>query len=245
MNAATLSRRHLICGGAASALSLSLMPRLSHAADAPASSATPAPRFALPDLPWAPTALDPVISSSTIAQHHGKHHRAYVDNLAKLLPGSPLAEATDLTEVIRKSARDDKLKAIYNNAAQTWNHTFYWHSLSPKGGGTPPLELAKRIDADFGSLAALREATLTAATGQFGSGWVWLVLDKGSKKLVVVKTSNADTPLTSADQVPLATVDVWEHAYYLDYQSRRKDYAAAVFDKLINWGFVAENLAKA
>jgi superoxide dismutase, Fe-Mn family len=237
----SLNRRTWLTASAAGSISLALIPRLARAAEA----ASSAPRFTLPALPWDANALDPVMSSATFAQHHGRHHKAYVDNLAKLLPASPLAEATDLVDVIRKSARDDKLRAIYNNAAQHWNHSFFWQSLRPNGGGTPPMELGKRIDADFGSLAALREAMLNAATGQFGSGWVWLVLDKGSKKLAVVKTANADSPLTLPDQVPLATVDVWEHAYYLDYQSRRKDYAAAVFDKLINWGFVADNLAKA
>jgi superoxide dismutase, Fe-Mn family len=239
MSNSPFSRRQILSLGAAS-LASTLLPARVWAADA-----APAPRFALPALPWDPAALDPVISASTMAQHYGKHHKAYADNLAKLLPGSPLAEATDLADVIRKAAKDDKLKGLYNNAAQTWNHTFFWNSLRPNGGGTPPAELAKRIEADFGSLAALREATLNAATGQFGSGWVWLVLDKPTKKLAVVKTGNADSPLTNPDQVALATVDVWEHAYYLDYQSRRKDYAAAVFDKLINWGFVADNLAKA
>jgi superoxide dismutase, Fe-Mn family len=240
MTDSRLTRRQILSASTAGLASAIAWPQAVWAADA-----APAPRFALPALPWDPAALEPVMSSGTIAQHYGKHHKAYADNLAKLLPGSPLAEATDLAEVIRQSAKDDKLKALYNNAAQTWNHTFFWNGLRAKGGGTPPAELAKRIEADFGSLEALREATLTAATGQFGSGWVWLVLDKPSKKLAVVKTANADCPLTNPQQVPLATVDVWEHAYYLDYQSRRKDYAAAVFDKLINWGFVADNLAKA
>jgi len=232
-----VSRRHLL---AATTATLALGPRWAQAADP-----TPAPRFPLPALPWDSAALDPVISASTIGHHHGKHHATYVDNLNRLLPPSPLADASSLPEIVKRSARDEALKPLFNNAAQVWNHTFYWQSLRPKGGGTPPADLAKRIDADFGSLAALREATLNAATGQFGAGWVWLVLDKNTKKLAVVKTGNADTPLTQEQLVPLATIDVWEHAYYLDYQSRRKDYAAAVFDKLLNWDFVASNLAKA
>lgn len=232
------SRRQLLAAAATTVLASS--PLWAHAADK-----TPSPRFSLPALPWDAAALDPVISASTIAQHHGKHHAAYVDNLNRLLPGSTLMAADSLVEIVQRSALNEASRSIFNNAAQVWNHTFYWQSLRPKGGGTPPAELAKRIDADFGSLAGLREATLTAATGQFGAGWVWLVLDKSQKKLAVVKTGNADTPLTQDHLVPLATIDVWEHAYYLDYQSRRKDYAAAVFDKLLNWEFVANNLAKA
>lgn len=235
------SRRQLL---AATAAALASTPLWSHAADNK-SDKTAAPRFTLPALPWDAAALDPVISASTIAQHHGKHHAAYVDNLNRLLSNSTLVDADSLVEIIQRSARNEGRRTIFNNAAQVWNHTFYWQSLRPKGGGTPPAELAKRIDADFGSLTALREATLTASTEQFGAGWVWLVLDKSQKKLAVVKTGNADTPLTQENLVPLATIDVWEHAYYLDYQSRRKDYAAAVFDKLLNWDFVAANLAKA
>ncbi|MDO9004829.1 MAG: superoxide dismutase [Aquabacterium sp.] len=231
------SRRHWLT---TTATILGSSPFWAHAAEKSA-----APRFELPALPWDAAALDPVISASTIGQHHGKHHAAYVNNLNRLLPSSPLMDASSLVDVIQRSARNDAQRAIFNNAAQVWNHTFYWQSLRPKGGGTPPSELAKRIDADFGSLAALREATLSASTDQFGAGWVWLVLDKTQKKLAVVKTGNADTPLTQENLVPLATIDVWEHAYYLDYQSRRKDYAAAVFDKLLNWDFVAANLAKA
>ncbi|MBC7699164.1 superoxide dismutase [Aquabacterium sp.] len=233
-----LSRRQILATAATTILASS--PLWAHAADK-----TEAPRFELPALPWDAAALDPVISASTIAQHHGKHHAAYVNNLNRLLPTSTLIDADSLVEIVQRSARNEARRPIFNNAAQVWNHTFYWQSLRPKGGGTPPLELAKRIDADFGSLTALREATLTAATEQFGAGWVWLVLDKSQKKLAVVKTGNADTPLTQENLVPLATIDVWEHAYYLDYQSRRKDYAAAVFDKLLNWDFVAANLAKA
>lgn len=233
-----LTRRQLLAAAAATALTA---PHCwLHAAET-----APAPRFQLPTLPWDPAALDPVISANTIGHHHGKHHATYVDNLNRLLPASPLAEAGSLTEIVKRSSRDEALRPLFNNAAQHWNHAFYWQSLRPKGGGTPPLELAKRIDADFGSLAALREATLTAATGQFGAGWVWLVLDKNLKKLTVAKTGNADTPLTQDHLLPLATIDLWEHAYYLDYQSRRKDHAAAVFDKLLNWEFVAGNLAKA
>ncbi|RZI84964.1 MAG: superoxide dismutase [Rubrivivax sp.] len=239
MTSSDLSRRHLLV---AASTALALGPRWAQAADAKAATA---PRFELPALPYEASALDPVISASTVGNHYGKHHATYVDNLNRLLPTSSLADASSLADVVKRSARDEALKPVFNNAAQVWNHNFYWQSLRPKGGSTPPLELAKRIDADFGSLGALRDATLAAATGQFGAGWVWLVLDKNQKKLSVVKTGNADTPVTQEHLVPLATIDVWEHAYYLDYQSRRKDYAAAVFDKLLNWSFVADNLAKA
>jgi len=194
--------------------------------------------LALPDLPYADTALAPYVSQQTLQIHWGKHQRAYVDKANALLKGNELA-GLPLDEIVRKAgARGDK--ALFNSAAQAWNHAFYWKSLSPKGGGRPAGALKERVDADFGSLEKLKEALAAAATGQFGSGWAWLVLDAG--KLKVTSTSNADTPLT-AGQRPLLTIDVWEHAYYLDYQNRRADYVTAVLDKLLNWEFAAENLA--
>jgi len=189
-------------------------------------------------LPYADTALDPVISANTIGFHYGKHHKAYVDNLNKLIAGSELAEV-GLEEIIRRTAGKPDKVAIFNNAAQTWNHTFYWNSLAPRGGGKPSGTLAARIEKDFGSFEACRQQLLDAAVGQFGSGWAWLVVDQGTLK--VVKTPNADLPLT-AGQTPLLTIDVWEHAYYLDYQNRRADYVSAVIDKLLNWEFAAKNL---
>ena len=195
------------------------------------------PAITLPPLPYALDALEPVISARTLATHHGKHHKAYVDKLNKAITGTALA-ALPLETIIRRTA-DVKAKAdVFNNAAQAWNHSFYWRSLRPDGGGTPSATLQARIRRDFGSLAALRKELATAATGQFGSGWAWLVVDRG--KLAVVKTSNADLPLVH-DQKALLTIDVWEHAYYLDYQQRREDYATAVIDKLLNWEFAAEN----
>ncbi len=192
----------------------------------------------LPPLPYAEGALDPVISANTLRYHHDKHHKGYVDNLNKLIAGTPLA-GLSLEKLIAATAGQADKVAIFNNAAQAWNHSFYWRSLHPKGGGAPPAALKQRIEAAFGDLAACRKELATAATTQFGSGWAWLVLDAG--KLKVVRTGNAETPLT-AGMTPLLTIDVWEHAYYLDYQNRRADYVDAVLDKLINWGFAAENL---
>jgi Fe-Mn family superoxide dismutase len=197
----------------------------------------------LPKLPWEANALDPVISSRTVGIHYGKHHKGYLDNLNRLLTGTPMA-GRSLDDVVKASSGKADQVAVFNNAAQTWNHTFYWQSLSPKGGGKPGAELLGKMDASFGSMDEFRKAFLAASAGQFGAGWVWLVANKASKKLSVVKTGNADTPLTDAALVPLAVLDVWEHAYYLDYENRRADYAVAVLDKLFNWRFVEENLAK-
>jgi Fe-Mn family superoxide dismutase len=192
----------------------------------------------LPPLPYAENALDPVISASTIGFHYGKHHKGYVATLNKLIAGTELADLSLENLIVETAGKADKV-AIFNNAAQAWNHTFYWRSLRAKGGGEPSAALKQRIEASFGSFDACKKELATAATTQFGSGWVWLVLE--ADKLKVVKTGNADTPLTTG-ATPLLTIDVWEHAYYLDYQNRRADYANAVLDKLINWGFAADNL---
>jgi Fe-Mn family superoxide dismutase len=191
----------------------------------------------LPPLPYAENALDPVISANTLSFHYGKHHKAYVDNLNKLISGTELADSS-LEEIIAATSGDADKAGIFNNAAQVWNHTFYWNSLSPRGGGEPPSDLKKKIDSSFGSLDACKKELATAATTQFGSGWAWLVQD--GDKLRVVKTGNADSPLTKGMK-PLLTIDVWEHAYYLDYQNRRPDYVNAVLDKLINWDFAIRN----
>ncbi|MDE2366127.1 MAG: superoxide dismutase [Betaproteobacteria bacterium] len=191
----------------------------------------------LPPLPYADSALEPVISANTLGFHYGKHHKAYVDNLNKLIAGTALADMS-LEQVIAASAGQADKVGIFNNAAQIWNHTFYWNSLSPKGGGEPPASLKQKIEASFGGLDACKKELATAATTQFGSGWAWLVKDGDSLK--VIKTSNADLPLIKGLK-PLLTIDVWEHAYYLDYQNRRPDYVNAVLDKLINWGFAADN----
>ena len=191
----------------------------------------------LPELPYAQNALEPHISANTLSFHYGKHHQAYVTNLNKLIAGTEFEKAS-LEEIVKKSSGP-----IFNNAAQVWNHTFYWHSMKPAGGGVPSGELAKQIEKDFGSLDKFREEFTAAATTQFGSGWAWLVLDK-SGKLKVIKTANAETPLTTGDTA-LLTIDVWEHAYYLDYQNRRPDYIATFLDKLANWEFASSNLAGA
>lgn len=192
----------------------------------------------LPPLPFADNALDPVISANTLSFHYGKHHRAYVDNLNKLVAGTELADLS-LEQVIAATAGRADKAGIFNNAAQIWNHTFYWNSLAPKGGGEPPAALKQKIEASFGTVEACKQELATAATTQFGSGWAWLALD--GDKLKVVKTANANVPLTEGMK-PLLVIDVWEHAYYLDYQNRRADYVNAVLDKLVNWGFAENNL---
>lgn len=192
----------------------------------------------LPPLPYADNALEPVITARTIGFHYGKHHQGYVDNLGKLVKDTEYAELP-LEKIITGTAGVADKAAIFNNAAQVWNHTFYWQSLTPKGGGEPPAALKARIDASFGSVDACKKEIAAAAVAQFGSGWAWLVLD--GDKLKVVKSANAENPL-KAGLKPLLTVDVWEHAYYLDYQNRRADHVAAVLDKLINWEFALKNL---
>jgi superoxide dismutase, Fe-Mn family len=192
----------------------------------------------LPSLPYSDKALVPVISANTIGFHYGKHHRGYVDNLNKLVAETEFADLS-LEKIITRTAGKADRTAIFNNAAQTWNHTFYWRSLKPNGSGEPPAMLKNKIEVSFGTLDACKKELATAAMAQFGSGWVWLVLD--GDRLKVVKTGNADVPMTTGLK-PLLTIDVWEHAYYLDYQNRRADYVNSVLDKLINWDFAAENL---
>jgi superoxide dismutase, Fe-Mn family len=191
----------------------------------------------LPPLPYSQDELAPVISGMTLGYHHGKHHQGYVDALNKLIEGTPLAEMS-LEQLIAATAGQPDKAAIHNNAAQVWNHTFLWHSLRPGGGGAPPASLKALMDAGFGSVDACKAALAAAAAKRFGSGWVWLVLEGG--KLGVADTANAGLP--PATQQPLLTLDVWEHAYYLDYQNRRADHVKAVLDKLINWGFAADKL---
>jgi len=235
------SRRRMlvVTGGAAAAFAgAALLPaRTVNAAPAAAAGTTGAP-FALPELPWAPDALAPVISAQTMGFHHGKHHKAYVDNLNKLVAGTDMAGMSIEQIVVETAGKADKA-GIFNNAAQVWNHTFFWNSLKPHGAGGPSEKLRQRIESSFGSLDACKKELAAAATTQFGSGWAWLVLDDG--KIKAVKTGNAETPLTTGAR-PLVTIDVWEHAYYLDYQNRRADYVAAVIDKLLNWDFAEANL---
>jgi superoxide dismutase, Fe-Mn family len=195
----------------------------------------------LPPLPFADGALAPVISAQTIGFHYGKHHKAYVDNLNKLIAGTEF-EGESLEAIIKATAGKSDKAGIFNNAAQVWNHTFYWNSLKPGGSRTPDAAMAQKIDAAFGSYDKFKSELANTAVTQFGSGWAWLVAEAGALKLV--KTGNAENPMTKG-QTPLLTIDVWEHAYYLDYQNRRPDHVNAVIDKLLNWNFAAENLAKA
>jgi len=192
----------------------------------------------LPPLPYAENALEPIISAKTLSFHYGKHHQSYVDNLNKEIKDTEFADMR-LEKIITKAVGKAEHIKIFNNAAQTWNHTFFWRSLRPEGGGAPPEALKRKIEASFGSLDACKEELAATAVAQFGSGWAWLVLN--GDKLQVIKTGNADVPITSGMK-PLLTIDVWEHAYYLDYQNRRPDYVKAVLDTLINWDFAAENL---
>ncbi|MFA7388114.1 MAG: superoxide dismutase [Thiohalobacteraceae bacterium] len=199
----------------------------------------------LPDLPYDYDALAPVISGSTLRVHYDKHHRGYVDNLNKLIRDTPVANAS-LEEIVQWAARhaaaDRKAAALFNNAAQAWNHAFYWLSLRPPNGGGPTGALTERITSSFGGLANFSDAYKSAASGHFGSGWAWLVLD--GKQLKIVTTANADTPIVHG-QTPLLVIDVWEHAYYLDYQQRRAAYVEAVVDQLLDWEFADRNYAKA
>jgi len=188
----------------------------------------------LPDLPYPKDALEPHISSRTLEFHHDKHHKAYVDNANKLVEGTDLVSQS-LEAIVKETAGDGSKVGIFNNAAQVWNHSFYWKCLKPNGGGPPTGAIAQKIDANFGSYAKFVEEMKNAGITQFGSGWAWLVLN--GSQLQITKTPNADTPLAHGLK-PLLTIDVWEHAYYLDYQNRRPDYLATVIDKLINWDFV-------
>ena len=198
--------------------------------------------FTLPELPYAKNALEPFISAQTFDFHHGKHHNAYVVNLNKLLEGHEWASAS-LEDIILKSAGDVSKAGIFNNAAQIWNHTFFWHSMKPAGGGKPTGELASKIEKDFGSFEKFTEEFKNAGATQFGSGWAWLVLDTDGT-LKVTKTANAELPMTKG-QKALLTLDVWEHAYYLDFQNRRPDFIATFLEKLVNWEFAASNFTEA
>ena len=190
----------------------------------------------LPQLPFAENALDPVITANTLSFHYGKHHKAYVDNTLKLIAGTEL-EGKSLEEIIAAANKEGKT-GIFNNAAQAWNHDFYWTSLAATGSVALPAELKALLEANFGSVDDFKKQFTTAAVGQFGSGWAWLVME--NSKLAIVTTSNAGVPWLDGKK-PLFTVDVWEHAYYLDYQNRRQAYVEAVLDKLINWDFALQN----
>ena len=194
--------------------------------------------FELPPLPYAQDALAPHISAQTMSFHYGKHHQTYVTNLNNLLKDSPLASKS-LEEVIMAVKGDAAKIGIFNNAAQVWNHTFFWSSMKPKGGGAPTGKIADMIKSDFGSVDTFKTEFKTAATTQFGSGWAWVIVEGG--KLKITKTGNADLPMAHGQKAVL-TCDVWEHAYYLDYQNRRPDFVDAFLTHLVNWDFANKNL---
>ncbi len=238
----SLGRREILKGAAAASVWLAAG-RLAGAGPASYRSSVPARPilrggFELPPLPYAEDALAPHISAQTLSFHYGKHHKGYVDKLNELTASTDLAGKA-LEEVVKMASADSAKTPIFNAAAQVWNHTFYWKSLKPGGGGSPSGKLLETVQRDFGGLDKLKQELADAANTQFGSGWAWLVSEGG--KLKVVKTPNADNPLLRG-QKPLLTIDVWEHAYYLDYQNRRKDYVAAVLEHLMNWDFAAGNL---
>ena len=198
--------------------------------------------FVQAPLPFDINALEPYgMKAETFEYHYGKHHKAYVDNLNKLIDGTELADKS-LEEVIKTSFKDSSKVGIFNNAAQVWNHTFFWNSLKPSGGGAPSGDLAAKIDKDFGSFDKFKEEFSNAATTQFGSGWSWLIDDGGTLK--VIKTPNAENPLAHGKKA-LLTLDVWEHAYYIDYKNARPAFIKNFLENLVNWDFAAENLAKA
>lgn len=195
----------------------------------------------LPELPYAKNALEPHLSAETLEFHHDKHHQTYVTNLNNLIKGTDL-EGKSLEEIIKISAGDASKAGIFNNSAQVWNHTFYWNSIKPNGGGKPTGPIAEKIDAAFGSYEKFAEAFTAAATTQFGSGWAWLVADKINGDLSIVKTGNADTPLAHG-QVALLTIDVWEHAYYIDFRNARPKYISTFLEHLVNWDYANAKLA--
>jgi superoxide dismutase, Fe-Mn family len=196
--------------------------------------------FELTPLPYPKDALEPHMSSRTLEFHHGKHHQAYVTALNKLVQGTPFANQT-LEQVVRATASDASKTAIFNSAGQAWNHNFFWNCLKPRGGGRPAGDLLRALERGFGSFDKFREQFKQAAVEQFGSGWAWLVLDHGTLK--VTKTPNGANPLAEG-QTALLAIDVWEHAYYLDFQDRRADFVQIFLDHLVNWDFVAKTLAK-
>jgi Fe-Mn family superoxide dismutase len=196
--------------------------------------------FSLPRLPYPENALDPVISANTLSFHHGQHHKTYVETLNKLIKGTDF-ESSSLESIITDTAGKPDKAQVFNNAAQTWNHTFYWNCLK-RGGGKPTGMIAQKLETDFGGYDNFKKEFANACVTQFGSGWGWLVAEGG--KLKVLKTGNAEVPFVKG-QTPLLTIDVWEHAYYLDYQNRRAAYVEAVIDKLLNWAFAEQNLASA
>lgn len=202
----------------------------------PQPKAQAAATFTLPPLPYDKSAFEPHISAKTFEFHHGKHHKAYVDKANELVKGTPF-EGMPLEKAVIES-RKQGVGPLFNNIGQIYNHNLFWLSMTPNASTTPPDALLKKINESFGSLESFKEAFVNAGIGQFGSGWVWLVSNNG--KLEIVKTANAETPLTDG-KIPLMVCDVWEHAYYLDYQNRRADFLKVFIEKLVNWKFALEN----
>jgi superoxide dismutase, Fe-Mn family len=226
----SVTRRGVVIGGTA-LVAAALAPRIVFAQ-------APTGPFKLDPLPYPTNALEPHIDARTMEIHHDRHHQAYVTNLNNLVKGSPM-ENQSLEEIIQATAKDTSKAGIFNNAAQVWNHTFFWNCMKPGGGGNPTGGVAQAIDRDLGGLAKFKDDFKARAVGQFGSGWAWLVAKGG--KLAIETTSNADTPIAHGGK-PLLVADVWEHAYYLDYQNRRPDHVQAWLDKLANWSFAEQNL---
>jgi superoxide dismutase, Fe-Mn family len=237
-----ITRRMFLLSSAALAATAALPAAIRAYTQKPTNTEALMTTFTLPELPYAKTALEPFISAQTFEFHHGKHHNAYVVNLNKLIENTDLA-GLSLEEIILKTSGDASKAGIFNNAAQVWNHTFFWNSMKPSGGGKPSGELAAAIEKSFGSFEKFAEEFKTAGATQFGAGWAWLVVDADGS-LKVTKTANAELPLTKG-QKALLTIDVWEHAYYLDYQNRRPDFIATFLEKLVNWEFAASNFAQA
>jgi superoxide dismutase, Fe-Mn family len=239
-----IDRRQVLAGAVVGSAALALGGQPAAAGAGPGAARAwpaaggPLDALALPALPYAIDALAPVISQRTLEFHHGKHHKAYVDNVLEIVKGTPL-EGKGLEEVVRAAAADKEKARLFNNAAQIWNHTFYWHSLKPGGGGRPGTKLLPRIEASFKSFDDFKAQFVDAAVAQFGSGWAWLVEEGGALK--ITKTANADLPLVHG-QKALLTIDVWEHAYYLDYQNLRKKYAQELVEKLLNWEWAEQQL---
>ena len=241
----SIDRRQVLAGSlaGASALALGCKTPSSPTPAAPAAPlvmTTQAAPFSLPALPYADTALEPVMSAKTFSFHYAKHHKAYVDNLNNLVKDNAELSSMSLEALVKKVAGDSTKAGVFNNAAQVWNHTFFWHSMRPGGGGAPTGRMLEKINASFGDYEKFKTAFSDAAKTQFGSGWAWLVEDGG--KLAVLKTGNAETPMTAGKKC-LLTLDVWEHAYYLDFQNRRPDFLASFLDNLVNWDFANANLA--
>lgn len=197
--------------------------------------------FSLPALPYAKDALAPYMSAETLEYHHDKHHQAYVDNGNKLIQGTGL-EGKSLEDVVKAAFKDKALTGLFNNAAQHWNHIYFWQWMKPKGGGAIPGELEKKLKEDFGSVDAFKAKFIEAGVTQFGSGWCWLTVENG--KLTVMKTPNGENPIAHGKPALLGC-DVWEHSYYIDYRNRRPDYLKAFVENLVNWEYVAQLFGKA